>query len=83
MSREKKIENYYMNLNGFAYDPFFKDNKYGIKVANLYNTEYKAKYFVVSGRLTLSESNMPRDMQLLVERDIYRNAKIIMGGLNA
>lgn len=81
MSKEKSVDNYYMVLNGIAYEPFSRNGIKGIKAVSFFHRSYRAEYRWLSGKLTLTSTNMPNNLLSQCERDIYRNSSIIMEGL--
>ena len=48
MSKVKSVENYFMNLNGFAYDPMKEGRNIYIKVVNLENHDHKVLFNIIN-----------------------------------
>ena len=80
--REKKVENYYMNLNGFAYDPFVNGGTSYIRVANLFDPTSRALFCVVKDKCNFVSGSMSEEDLAQVNRDLPRNIHVILGGLH-
>ena len=78
--RAKKVENYFMILNGFAYDPFIKDNIKYIRVTSTENNNLTAIHLYEN--LQLLSSSMPNMINCYIS-DLIRNKGLIGGGFNA
>jgi len=81
--REKSVENYYMNLRGFAYEPIVRNGSTYIRVANLYDWNMKSLYIVneKSLKVVLVCTTMPSSMIAEYEGRLLRNIDLILGGL--
>lgn len=78
---EKSVGDYYMNLNGYAYDPFEEEGSIYIRVANLRNKTGRATFCVVGDKLNLAATAMSEEELRQVGRDLPRNVDIILEGL--
>lgn len=78
---EKSVKDYYMSLNGIAYDPFRKDGDLFIRVLNLRSKTEQAVFSVVNGRPIRVFSSMSDCAMAQVERDLPRNVNLILEGL--
>lgn len=78
---EKSVWNYYMNLNGFAYDPVVRDGGVYIRVANLNSETGRAVFRVVNDKAILVASSMSEEELRQVLRDLPRNVDIVLEGL--
>lgn len=81
--REKSVRNYYMNLNGFVYDPFEKGGSTYIRVANLHNETGRAVLCIVNGNAYLVSNSMSEEELLQAWRDLPRNVDIILEGMQS
>ncbi len=83
MSGQKSIKDYYMNLNGYAYDPLEKDGGYYIRVANLNDPNQVAVFCVANkNSINLCSSTISSLDIAKVTNDLMRNVDLILEGLN-
>lgn len=78
---EKGIWDYYMHLNGIAYDPFVRDRRMYIRVAKLDNESEKAVFRVGIDSLKMVSSTLEPETMAQVRRDLPRNGNIIITAL--
>lgn len=77
----KKLEDCFMSLGDYAYDPFIKDEVEYVKVIFIYDTSLLSIHLLSD--LSLVETTMSSDLIEDYTEDLIRNQSLIRRGLDA
>lgn len=75
MGRTKKLENYYMRIEDFAYDPVTVGGTKYVRVANVHNEKLRSLHLFSD--LSLVETTMPDGMIAAYTPVLHRNRPVL------